>query len=110
MNIKVLSIEEWNSHPAVEVSFPKNKKDIPMYRLEAGWYHGGLGLPILSDGSVSIDAFRWLHRIKHIQFLETLKSIELPHSDNTKIIEIIQKKTVLYSMGVVWFLIFLWVG
>ena len=91
MNIKVLSIEEWNSHPAVEVSFPENKKDAPMYRLEAGWYHGGLGLPILSDGSVCIDAFRWLHRTKYIQFLETLKSIELPYPDNTKIIEIIQK-------------------
>ena len=76
MNIKVLSIEEWNSHPAVEVSFPENKKDALMYRLEAGWYHGGLCLPILSDGSVCIDAFRWLHRTKYIQFLETIKSIE----------------------------------
>ena len=56
MNIKVLSIEEWNLHPAVEMPFPENKKDAPMYRLEAGWYHGGLGLPILSDGSVCIDA------------------------------------------------------
>ena len=43
MNIKVLSIEEWNLHPAVEVPFPENKKDAPMYRLEAGWYHGDLG-------------------------------------------------------------------
>ena len=99
MNIKVLSIEEWNSHPAVEVSFPENKKGTPMYRLEAGWYHGGLGLPILSDGSVCIDAFRWLHRTKHIQFLETLKSIELPYLDNAKITEIIQKKDCLIFYG-----------
>ena len=107
---QILSIEEWNSHPAVEVSFPENKEDAPMYRLEAGWYHGSLCLSILSDGSVCIDAFRWLHRTKYIQFLETLKSIELPHPDNTKIIEIIQKKTVLYSMGVMCIIILLWIS
>ena len=82
----------------------------PIYRLEAGWYYGDLGLPILSDGSVCIDAFRWLHRTKYIQFFETIKSIELPHPDNTKITEIIQKKTVLYSMGVMCIIILLWIA
>ena len=91
MDIKMLSVEEWNSHPAVEVSFLENKKDTPIFRLEAGWYHGDLGLPILSDGSVCVDAFQLLHSRKYIQFFETIKSIELPRPDTTKVIEVIQK-------------------
>jgi len=112
MDIKMLSVEEWNSHPAVEVSFLGNKKDTPSYRLEAGWYHGDLGLPILNDGSVCIDAFRWLHRTKYTQFLETLKSIELPHPDNTKVIEIMQKNDcfIFYGSYVYYHFIVDWLG
>ena len=112
MNINILSVEEWHSHPAVEVPCPENKKGAPMYWLEAGWYHGGLGLPVLSDGSVCIDAFRWLHHTKYISFLETLKSIELPHPDNTKIVEIIQKNDcfMFYGSHVYYHFIVDWLG
>ena len=87
MNIEVLSKEEWNSHPAVEVVCQGNKNEAPVYHLKAGWYYGPLGLPILKEGSICLDAFKWVDIEEYNRFVGILKNIELPHPDRTKIIE-----------------------
>ncbi|MCS5609508.1 MAG: hypothetical protein NZ961_03790 [Candidatus Poribacteria bacterium] len=43
MGVKILSVEQWNSHPAVEVYFLGNQKGTRIYQLEVVWYHGDLG-------------------------------------------------------------------
>ena len=86
MDIKILSREEWDSHPAVELVCQRHHNDdAPIYFLKAGWYYGALGLPVLKDGSVCIDLFKWLSDARYSRFFGALKAIELPSS--TKVVE-----------------------
>jgi len=87
MDIKILSREEWNSHPAVELVCQGHNDETPIYRLKAGWYYGDLSIPILKDGSVCADLFKWLSSEKYNRFFGVLKGMELPCPDSTKIIE-----------------------
>ena len=57
MDIKTLSREEWDAHPAVELVCQGYNGTAPIYCLKTGWYYGALGIPVLKDGSVCIDLF-----------------------------------------------------
>ena len=85
MDIKTLSREEWDAHPAVELVCHGHNGAAPIYCLKAGWYYGALGIPVLKDGSVCIDLFKWLSNEKYNRFFGALKSIEL--SGSTEIVE-----------------------
>ena len=87
MDIKILSREEWNSHPAVELVCQRHNDETPIYRLKAGWYYGDLSIPILEDGSVCAGLLKWLSSEKYNRFFGVLKGMELPRPDGTKIIE-----------------------
>mgnify|MGYP004046912797 CR=1 FL=1 len=73
MDIKILSREEWNSHPAVELVCQRHNDETPIYRLKAGWYYGDLSIPILEDGSVCAGLLKWLSSEKYNRFFGVLK-------------------------------------
>ena len=85
MDIKILSREEWDAHPAVELVCQGYNGTAPIYCLKTGWYYGALGIPVLKDGSVCIDLFKWLSNEKYNRFFGALKTIGLPGS--TEIVE-----------------------